>query len=92
MTEAMLSLFPKRCGKRFAFPITIMTAIVSPMARPIAKIMDIMIFFQEAGSTIVAIAYHLEIPIASAQGRYSSFTLSIVSLQEDTRMPPPLFD
>ena len=48
--------------------MTIITAMVSPMARPMAKIMDSSMFFHDPGRTMVATICHLEIPRTSAAG------------------------
>ena len=85
MTDAMLSLFPRSFGNRFALPMTIITAMVSPIARPTASTMDINIFGIAAGRIMVAAAYQSETPSAAESSRYFFLSFNIVSQQEDTR-------
>ena len=51
ITDAILSLFPRSFGNRFAFPMTIITAMVSPMARPTPRIRPARIPDLAAGTT-----------------------------------------
>ena len=65
--------------------MTIMTAMVSPIARPTARPADIRMFRAEAGRTIPAAASHFEMPRAIADGRQRVRAFSMVSLLAEMR-------
>lgn len=65
--------------------MTIITAMVSPIALPIARIMESTRFPRAAGSTTWAMPYQEETPMASEAGKYRSLAFRRVSLQEEIR-------
>ena len=54
-----------------ALPVTIITAIVSPMARPMPSMTAMTMPERAAGSTTRQIVCHCVAPMASAPSRYS---------------------
>ena len=64
--EERVSPFPNKVGKEIAFPITIITAIVSPIALPVARTMLIRMPFNDKGKIRLEAVYHLDVPSAFA--------------------------
>ena len=64
MSDAMVSLLPSSCGNRFALPTTIITAMVSPIARANAVMTHGHKFPNDAGSTTPYTPHHFGTPSA----------------------------
>ena len=79
----MVSALPSRVGVAMELPMTIITAMVSPMARPVARAMLMRMPFPEAGSTSCPARYHRETPMAMEAGAYRSRIFTMVSQQEE---------
>ena len=62
ISDAMVSPLPNSSGNRFALPTTIMTAMVSPMARANAIMTDGHSSRSDTGSTTAYTPYHFPTP------------------------------
>jgi hypothetical protein len=71
-------------GKTAAFPVTIITAIVSPITRPIPSMIPVKTPLRAAGKVTRHIVCHWVAPHARAASRYDLGTESSASSETDT--------